>query len=149
MISVKVSVSTDKKITEELLNKFDNGLDDLADFILAKSQELCPVDEATLKKSGHTDKTTPFSKSVYYDAVHAAWIEFGTDPHSVSEEGREQITKWAMRVLQLKRKDAEHAADGIIWKIRHHGSKPRPFLRPAIDDGRANAAEIITNAIQR
>lgn len=146
MIGIKVSVSTNKKITEELLNKFDNGLDDLADFILTRSQELCPVDEATLKKSGHTDKTTPFSKSVYYDAVHAAWIEYGTRPHWPPIE---PLAAWAVRVLQVPKAEARQVGYLIARKIAAVGTEPQPFLRPAVDLGKVKAVEIITNAIQR
>lgn len=148
MFSAKVTIKINEKITKELMQQIDEGLDDIADVILERSQELCPVDESTLKKSGHTDKTIPFSKTVYYDAVHAPWIEFGTNPHGVSEEGREQITRWAMRVLQLNRRDAEKAAEGIIWKIRRYGAKPRPFLRPAFDEGISRAKQIIQNRIK-
>ena len=150
MIGIKVSVSTNKKITEELLNKFDNGLDDLADFILTRSQELVPVDESTLKKSGHTDKTTPFSKSVFYDAPHAPYIEYGTKPHYLPRSAIDgELTKWAMRVLELSEKKANQAAWGIAGKIAAVGTEAQPYLRPAADEGKIKAPAIIRNAMRK
>ncbi len=140
MFSAKVKIKINKEVTKELMQQIDWGLDDIADMIFARSQELCPVDESTLKKSGHTDKTTPFSKSVYYDAPHAPYLEFGTAPHMPPVK---PLIEWARRVLALSPKDAESAGWAIAMKIKERGGIPHPFLRPALDEMAARAKEII------
>ncbi len=60
---------------------------------------------------------------------YAAYIEYGTSPHPVSREGVKRLRKWAKR-----HGFPAKVGDAIAWKIRHHGSKPMPFIRPALRD---------------
>lgn len=75
-----------------------------------------------------------------YDAIHARPVEFGTEPHMPPVEA---IEGWVRRRLGEKdRKKANRIAWAIAIDIKKNGSQPRPFLRPAIDTGKANAFQI-------
>ena len=71
---------------------------------------------------------------VYYSALHAPFVEFGTKPHFPPFD---PIFKWCRRKLGLSDKEAAIAAKAIQWHIYHHGSEPDPYLRPAIDRAKA------------
>lgn len=70
---------------------------------------------------------------VAYRLFYADYIEYGTRPHPVGEEGIKQIKKWAKRKLGLSDKKAERAAYAIANKIRREGTEPRPYLRNATE----------------
>uniref|UniRef100_A0A6M3XR70 HK97 gp10 family phage protein n=1 Tax=viral metagenome TaxID=1070528 RepID=A0A6M3XR70_9ZZZZ len=136
MLEANIEIKVNKEATDEILKKADEGLDDLADFIFARSQELVPVDEAMLKKSGNVERL-PLNKTICYDAPHAIFIEAGTDPHMPPVR---PLQEWARRHGM---KDYERAGWAIAKKIEKEGTKPQPFLRPAVDEGSARAKEII------
>ncbi len=117
---------------------FDEGLDDLVDYIFALSQENVPVDESTLKKSGSITREY-LSKEIEYIAPHASPVEFGSRPHWPPYE---PLIGWAERVLSLSRKDAREAAYFIMLRIHARGTEQRPYLRPAVDAGAAKADQI-------
>jgi len=93
----------------------------------------------------------PQSEGITYrvgtNVEHAPFIEFGTKPHfpPLGDENKGLI-RWVMRHMRsargqkpvfsgVKRKDrkavAKQIAMAIAWKIYHHGTPPKPFLRPA------------------
>lgn len=142
MISAKVKVDVDDKAVDDFWNKLDAGLDDVADAILTNSQDRVSVNNGELKKSGHKESEF-LDKSVVYDAPHAQYVEFGTDPHMPPLA---PILKWVERKradLGIKKGEVEKVAEAIRWKIFKHGTEPQPFLRPAFSDVEARAAEII------
>lgn len=140
MISIKVKVQLNKEVTKDIMQKLDQGMDDLADAIFERSQELCPVDEATLKKSGHVEREF-LDKIIAYDAPHAPYLEFGTDPHHPPSA---PIIAWAKRKFGLSDKEAQNVGWAIVQKIAKEGSDPHPFLRPSFDEGVSKASEIIS-----
>lgn len=90
-------------------------------------------DTGQLAKSGHIESKT-MERTVYFDAPQAVWIEYGTPPHSVNEEGRIKIAKWARRKLNLNEKEAESFSWAYAAHLREHGMSARPFFRPAYDE---------------
>ena len=72
-------------------------------------------------------------KEIVYTMPYAAVVEFGADPHRVSDDGIKAIARWVQKKLHKNEKESWRIANAIAWKIRHHGSKPRPFLRDAIN----------------
>ena len=70
-----------------------------------------------------------------YDAIHSTWVEYGTPPHSVSEQGVQSIEAWVRRKLgKRNKKEARKFAERIAWKIRKYGMDPHPFVRPAAEE---------------
>lgn len=70
--------------------------------------------------------------TVKVDAPYASYIEYGTDLHPVSREGIKELTDWAHNKLSISYDEAESVAYSIANKIRHEGTDPQPFFRPAI-----------------
>lgn len=92
-------------------------------------------DEGTLRGSGVVVPNDEGGHDVVWLAEHASWIHDGTAGHPVSEEGQEAIKAWVGRKLKPARNRGEtqeqaneRVAQAVIWKIRHHGTDPRPFL---------------------
>jgi hypothetical protein len=148
-ITISVKRTHNKEVEQALWQGIDRGMEDLADYIFARSQEFCPVDESTLKKSGYVEHEVFLKKVVGYDALHAAHIEFGTKPHYLPRSAIDgELTRWAMRVLGLSEKEANKAAWGIAGKIAALGGEAQPYLRPAADEGKVKAEGIIRNAMR-
>jgi hypothetical protein len=141
----KVKVDIDPKAIDNFFGKLDTGLDDVADEVFAISQDLVPVDRATLKKSARVEREF-LEKTVIYDSPEATWNEYGTEPHMPPEE---PIIGWVRRNAALfgissRSKTAiKKVANSIRWKIYNYGTDPSPFLRPAFDDVQARAKAII------
>jgi hypothetical protein len=141
----RVVVDTDPKAIDNFFGKLDASLDDVADEVFAISQDLVPVDRATLKKSGRVEREF-LEKIVIYDSPEASWNEYGTDPHMPPEE---PIIGWVRRnaamfgISSRSKTAVKKVANSIRWKIARHGTEPSPFLRPAFYDAEARASEII------
>ena len=82
---------------------------------------------------------------VRWEMPYAEWVEWGTGPHGISEEGQANILAWVQRKLGLSGKKAEEAANAIMWNIRKHGTDAHPFVRPAADEIARRAGNILAN----
>lgn len=120
-------------------------LEDVAQFVFAKSQEnltkalewergargMRPsiiTDTGELLQSGSINVIGQ-EATISYDAPHASFIEFGTEPHWPPLE---PLVRWCMRKLGKSEGEAKRMARRIQLTIAHHGSDPHPFLRSAI-----------------
>ena len=117
---------------------------DMADYVAREGNQY-------LVENGITDQGTLIGSSEVvpneeggYDAVwlaeHASWINYGTDPHSVSEEGVANIRAWVARKLkpnpepgETKDRAIDRVTNAIVWNIRKHGSEPKPFVDVAVE----------------
>jgi len=61
------------------------------------------------------------------------WIEFGTEPHTILPKNRQALF-W---------EGAEHP----VKRVEHPGTKPRPFMRPSLDEQGPRFVEDIRNTI--
>lgn len=66
-------------------------------------------------------------------APHFPFVDQGTRPHPVSEEGQAAIKTWCMRKLGLDEKEAERATFLICRKIASEGTAPRYLMRDALE----------------
>lgn len=89
-------------------------------------------------------------------AEYAAYVEFGTRPHPVNEQGIQSLTDW----VQAKFGESEEAALGIAhaiaWKIRRKGTKANPVWQrtweaklPSIRERFAKAMRFIAQDLAR
>jgi hypothetical protein len=148
-ITISVKRTHNKEVEQELWQKINRGMDDLADYIFGRSQEMVPVNEGMLKKSGHVEREY-LRKLIIYDALYATFVEFGTRPHHLPVKAiNEDLTRWCRLVLNLSEKEANAAAWAIAKKIAQYGTEAQPYLRPAADEGKAKAEGIIRNAMRR
>ena len=136
-------IENKKEFEKQLLNYI---LDNIAEDIFTKSQENLVEsfeyegekinqisDTGALLKSGMVERTSDNIRTVKYSIFYADYVEFGTLPHPISQEGQIAIYNWVRRKLGLSNKKAKEVAYKIIWKIRKKGTDPKPFLRNAVD----------------
>ena len=119
--------STLQKIAEEHPQVMDAALDDTADAMSLEAQRIVPVDTGRLRASINV-KREFLVKVIGTNVEYARDVEFGTGPHEIVAKNK--------KVLANKKK-------GIIFgrKVRHPGSEPKPFMRPAFENNRRRVAE--------
>lgn len=143
MLTAKVKlIQTDPNAVDNFFDKLDAGLMDVAELILADSQDKVSVDEGMLKKSGHINDEY-LHKEVVYDAPHSVIIEFGTSPHMPPLQPIEDWVRRKRSDLGVKDGEIKKVARAIQMKISKYGTDPKPFLRPAYDDAQVRVDDII------
>ena len=115
---------------EEVINR---QMDDIADFVLAESQENILKNKSTgvtgnLLKLANVNRKF-LEKQIVYSVPYAAFVEFGSEPHFVSPN---DLIKWVEVKLKLKGRHAWAVATVIADNITRNGLEEKPFLRPAI-----------------
>lgn len=93
--------------------------------IVANAQQRCPVKTGTLRRSIGMDLAVAGNQmtlGVFAKARHASFVEQGTRPHAIRPK--------RARVLRFQ------AGGRTVFAahVDHPGTRPRPFLRPAIED---------------
>ena len=75
----------------------------------------------------------PDGALVSVKAPHAAWLEFGTRPHPVSNEGFQALMDWAYRKgLADSEEEAERFAFLLRESINAYGMQPRHYMARAV-----------------
>ena len=84
------------------------------------------------------------------DVKYWSWVDKGTKPHPVSEEGQAAIASWVVtKGLNLtdrttgKEITPEAMAFLIARKIKKSGTKAQPFIDKAIDPAKAEAVALM------
>ena len=105
------------------------------------------------RKTGNTGRTIHISElSADHVTVEAGgaseWLEFGTRPHIIvpvrARALRFAATSGGARLTGSPRK----GADVVIARyVRHPGTKPMPFLRPAAASTLADAGDIVLGRV--
>ena len=65
--------------------------------------------------------------------IHNSWIEWGTNPHFPPPRA---LVGWVERKLGKHKPESKGIAYAIAVKISREGTRPQPFLRPAIEEAR-------------
>lgn len=88
-----------------------------------------PVDLGNMKNSWRVINSTR-GATVVNDAPHSAFIEFGTRPHPVSQEGQRKIKAWVWRKISgVTEANVDSITFAIVQKIRKEGSKPKWIIK--------------------
>ena len=129
-ITIKGGDAFKKKLQDlaaEYPEVMDQALDDTADAMSLDAQRMVPVDTGRLRASINV-KRDFLIKAIGTNVEYATDVEFGTGPHEIVAKNK--------KVLANKKK-------GIIFgkKVKHPGSKPRPYMRPAFENNRRRVAE--------
>ena len=129
-ITIKGGDAFKKKLQDlaaEYPEVMDQALDDTADAMSLDAQRMVPVDTGRLRASINV-KREFLIKAIGTNVEYATDVEFGTGPHEIVAKNK--------KVLANKKK-------GIIFgkKVKHPGSKPRPYMRPAFENNRRRVAE--------
>ncbi len=126
----------------------DTAMDKLIDFIFMRSQQLVSKDEGTLQKSAEPVLKEHLRKEVIYRALHAKFIEFGTDPRERMPPV-DVIERWVVRKgIERKGKASRQAAWAIAKFIQKRGTEPRPYLRPAVNEAMVRMKEFVSDEVK-
>ena len=136
------------KVAKKLEEGVDAGLDDLIDLIFELSQRYVLKDEGTLQKSAEPIIKEHLRKEIIYRALHARFIEYGTDPREKMPPV-DAIERWVVRKgIARKGKASRQAAWAIAKFIQKHGTKPQPYLRPAANESLIRCKEFISDEVK-
>ncbi len=149
-MGVENVIAAIKDVNSELNAKIDAEIDAQAQTIATKAKRKAPANFSELRNSIGTEKVSNLKYTVFANAYHAPYIEFGTVkkvsvPPELTEvaaavKGRasrgnfasmvEAIYVWGTKKKIIKRGDKNHAVN-IARKIMINGIAPQPFLWPS------------------
>jgi len=150
LMGVENVIAAIKDVNSELNAKIDAEIDAQAQTIATKAKRKAPSNFSELRNSIGTEKVSNLKYTVFANAYHAPYIEFGTVkkvsvPPELTEvaaavKGRasrgnfasmvEAIYIWGTKKKIIKKGDKNHAVN-IARKIMINGIAPQPFLWPS------------------
>jgi hypothetical protein len=150
LMGVEKVIADIKDVNSELNAKIDAEIDAQAQTIATKAKRKAPANFSELRNSIGTEKVSNLKYTVFANAYHAPYIEFGTVkkvsvPPELNEvaaavKGRanrgnfasmvEAIYVWGTKKKIIKKGDKNHAVN-IARKIMINGIAPQPFLWPS------------------
>jgi len=150
LMGVEKVITAIKDVNSELNAKIDAEIDAQAQTIATKAKRKAPANFSELRNSIGTEKVSNLKYTVFANAYHAPYIEFGTVkkvsvPPELTEvaaavKGRasrgnfatmvEAIYVWGTKKKIIKKNDKNHAVN-IARKIMINGIAPQPFLWPS------------------
>ena len=86
------------------------------------------VDEGTLMRSVESFPL-PRGGEIVADTPHASILEYGSRPHMPPLQ---PLVDWAKRKFGVDDDEAEEIAEAVRWKIFHVGTKPRFYMKRAV-----------------
>ncbi|NBW19101.1 MAG: HK97 gp10 family phage protein [Caulobacteraceae bacterium] len=150
LMGVEKVIAAIKDVNSELNAKIDAEIDAQAQSIATRAKRKAPANFSELRNSIGTEKVSNLKYTVFANAYHAPYIEFGTVkkvsvPPELNEvaaavKGRasrgnfasmiEAIYVWGTKKKIIKKGDKNHAVN-IARKIMINGIAPQPFLWPS------------------
>ncbi len=146
MLELKIEVTSNLNLNKDwneiILKHIDRGMEEAALQIFNISQDNFqnyvhpPIDSGQLLNSAKIESKF-LEKIIRYKCKYAKYVEYGTAPHMPPLE---PIMAWVYNKRsefnlpkRIKRLDKriKAIANKIRWKIFHHGTIGKPFLRPA------------------
>lgn len=129
-----------KKLRVLLSEELIVGLREAGMLVEAEAKARVPVRTGNLRRSigSIVEPITgrPVS-TVFASARYAPFVEFGTRPHTPPIG---PLRRWAR---------GKDVSAGAVWAaIRKRGTKPHPFMEPALEDKRAQVVERMNQAIE-
>ena len=109
-----------EQIATEILNK-----------ALENIERFNAIATGRLYASGKIEHVKRGEYLVYFDVPYARYVEFGTAPHTPPIIA---LWKWARAKYGVSSEEAWRIAYKVQQAIAEVGTKPRPFLRKAVDD---------------
>lgn len=149
-MGVEKVIAAIKDVNSELNAKIDAEIKAQAQTIATKAKRKAPKNFSQLSTSIGTERVSNLKYTVFANAYHAPYIEFGTVkkvsvPPELTEvaaavKGRasrgnfssmvEAIYEWGTKKKIIKKGDKNHAVN-IARKIMINGIAPQPFLWPS------------------
>lgn len=122
----------DEMVSDEII---DSGVAKTAALIQGQAKLLAPVDTGDLRRSIKLNIADGHTAEVYTNSDHAIFNEYGTGTKGDKEVAHTTKESWVYK-----------GTDGKYHTS--HGMMPRPFMRPAAEEGARQAAEIFSRIIK-
>jgi hypothetical protein len=125
------------KEVDIILNEIDNFMDEFADKVFARSQEILiddgKVDTGAMIQTANINKEYLY-KQVVYPAEYADVVNYGRQAGQPAPPF-EPIYKWVQRKLGIgNEKEARNTAWAIRWSIHERGIQPTFYAERAIEE---------------
>lgn len=130
------------KVKDHIMNRLHSAMRESVLLVEGAAKKLAPVDTGQLRSSIASQieggsKSSQIEGVVYSNVEYAPHVELGTEPHKKSagsEDFVKSVTDWC-------RRHGIKDVYPVLRKIRRSGTKPQPFLVPALhqNQGRINA----------
>ena len=104
-----------------------------ASVVQLRAVELAPVDTGRLRSS-ITQEVAPLRGRVYTNVEYAPHVELGTRPHIIRPRFK--------RALHWQR----GGRDFFAMSVNHPGTRPKPFMRPALEQNRGRIDGLLEEA---
>jgi hypothetical protein len=167
LMGVEKVIAAIKDVNSELNAKIHNEIRAKAEDIAFKARRKAPFNLSQLRNSIGAEEITNLKYTVFANAYHAPYIEFGTVkkvsvPPELTEvaaavKGRasrgnfesmvEAIYKWGTQKGIIKKNDKNHAVN-IARKIMINGIAPQPFLWPSFLEVRPKLIKELQNILK-
>lgn len=132
------------KIKEQIRIGALRGLEACASIVEADAVLNCPVHDSLLRNSIYRKlNRSQYTVTVGATAEYAAAVEFGRAPGKKMPPYK-ALMKWARDVL-----GSEALAFVVARAIGRKGTKPQPFLRPAIDNNTGLMDDVFAREMKR
>lgn len=133
----------------ELIKATDGAMSDLADYVYDRALVNVPSGKTHMLRTMSFVKTDDFLyKEVEFSMPYAVFVEYGTGIYSEHEEASKQPI-----IIKPKHKKAlkfEIRGETIFAKqVISLGMHPQPYLRPAVEEGKAEWPRILKNRLRK
>ncbi len=153
----KIKISFDERLflhnSDKILEAADRTLDDLFDYIADRATSI--LDSGIFHGKGFLKKSQDLIKNPLHKIIEyfrpsesggnvAVWVEYGTGIYGTGEGASKQpIRPKEKKALKWKSRSGNNVFAKVV-----RGMKPRPFLRPAFDEGVLHLQEFWENNLR-
>jgi len=133
----------DKKILAKIRRHYLDKLELVGEFVEGAATLLCPVDLGNLKSSiNHKVHKKDMSVTIGTPVEYAPYVEFGTGEKAENGMGRKGGWFYTTKYKQKKGHLLGKTKKGKFLYFTF-GSKPQPFLRPALKNNKKKIKRIL------
>jgi hypothetical protein len=155
------------QLDNEVSREVDGELQSSCNLIAKKADRIAPANFSQLRKGIGSQKIAFMQYTVFSNAPHAGFVEFGTRgktvvPPELQEQARavqktskgnwdqfvNSIYEWGTKKKVIKKGDKNHAAN-IARKIYKFGIAPQPYLWPSFVAERSKLIRRITDIVKK
>jgi hypothetical protein len=155
------------QLDNEVSREVDGELESSCNTIAKKAKSIAPSNFSQLKGKIGFEKIAFMQYTIFSNAPHAAFVEFGTRgktvvPPELEEQARiaqktskgnwmqfvNSIYEWGTKKKVIKKGDKNHAVN-IARKIYKFGIAPQPYLWPSFVAERSKLVRRITDIVKK
>ncbi|MCS7145342.1 MAG: HK97 gp10 family phage protein [Nitrososphaerota archaeon] len=125
-----------RKLAAELDSRADEELGELARLFLEEARARTPVKTGRLRDSIVIRREAHAKYSVEATAPYAGYVEYGSGPHII------EPTKASALKFSISGKTV------YTRRVRHPGSSPRPYWRPAFSEAAKAASRLLARVVR-